>query len=250
MEVHHHPNIHHKPKKWKEYFLEFLMIFLAVTLGFLAESLREHITESKKEKQYIEGFVKNLKDDTASLRYVIEFDRKQLKGMDSLLMLSHMNMGIDSNLKLFYYYVTRYCYNSTVFTSNDATLQQLKSTGDYRLIEKDHVADSLTKYDQDIHGIYGEGDYYKLYFKDIVTRIDELIDETALADTAFVKNGKLIAEKFPPLRDENGKLKSFFNKIFVFRIIISSYSKSDLEPQLENSKRLIGFLKSKYAIQD
>ncbi len=31
MEVHHHPDLHHKPKKWKEYFLEFLMIFLAVT---------------------------------------------------------------------------------------------------------------------------------------------------------------------------------------------------------------------------
>ncbi|HMG14759.1 MAG TPA: hypothetical protein VK590_04900 [Saprospiraceae bacterium] len=23
MEVHHHPDLHHKPKKWKEYFLEF-----------------------------------------------------------------------------------------------------------------------------------------------------------------------------------------------------------------------------------
>ena len=32
MEVHHHPDLHHKPKKWKEYFLEFLMIFLAVTM--------------------------------------------------------------------------------------------------------------------------------------------------------------------------------------------------------------------------
>jgi len=40
MEVHHHPDLHHKPKKWKEYFLEFLMIFLAVTLGFFAESYR------------------------------------------------------------------------------------------------------------------------------------------------------------------------------------------------------------------
>jgi hypothetical protein len=35
MEVHHHPDLHHKPKPWKEYFLEFLMIFLAVTMGFL-----------------------------------------------------------------------------------------------------------------------------------------------------------------------------------------------------------------------
>ena len=24
MDVHHHPDLHHKPKKWKKYFLEFL----------------------------------------------------------------------------------------------------------------------------------------------------------------------------------------------------------------------------------
>ncbi|HEX4850899.1 MAG TPA: hypothetical protein VFV08_08845, partial [Puia sp.] len=62
MEVHHHPDIHHQPKKWKEYLLEFVMIFLAVTLGFLAENLREHITERAKEKKYIEAFVRNVKD--------------------------------------------------------------------------------------------------------------------------------------------------------------------------------------------
>ena len=38
MEVHHHPDLHHKRKKFKEYFLEFLMIFLAVTLGFLQKA--------------------------------------------------------------------------------------------------------------------------------------------------------------------------------------------------------------------
>lgn len=32
-------------KKFKEYFWEFLMIFLAVTLGFLAENIRASITD-------------------------------------------------------------------------------------------------------------------------------------------------------------------------------------------------------------
>ena len=41
MEVHHHPDIPREKKHWKEYFLEFIMIFLAVTLGFFAlESYR------------------------------------------------------------------------------------------------------------------------------------------------------------------------------------------------------------------
>jgi hypothetical protein len=37
MEVHHHGHIHEN-KKWKEYLFEFLMIFLAVTLGFFVEN--------------------------------------------------------------------------------------------------------------------------------------------------------------------------------------------------------------------
>jgi hypothetical protein len=250
MEVHHHPDIHHKPKKWKEYFLEFLMIFLAVTLGFIAENFREHLTERAKERQYIEGFIRNLKDDTASLRRVIEFDRQQAEGIDSMLMFSHVNMVIDSNRKSFYYYIIKYCYNSTSFKSNDATLQQLKSTGDYRLIETDHVADSLTKYDRDIHSVYGQGDYYEIYFKEILSRLDELTDLTVLGDTTFIKNGKMMNKPLPQLRAESGKLTTFFNKIFVFRIITTSSVGNNLEPQLGNSKRLIEFLKNKYAIQD
>src|SRR5688572_8096932 len=72
-----HPEISHEPKKWKEYFLEFLMIFLAVTLGFVAENLRDDLKDRTKETQYIESFVHNLRDDTVSLRHVIESDRHQ-----------------------------------------------------------------------------------------------------------------------------------------------------------------------------
>jgi len=53
MEVHHHPDLHHKPKPWKEYLLEYLMIFLAVMTGFFAESYREHLSDKSKEKEYL-----------------------------------------------------------------------------------------------------------------------------------------------------------------------------------------------------
>lgn len=45
MEVYHHPDIHHKKKNFKEYFFEFLMIFPALTMGFITENVREHFTE-------------------------------------------------------------------------------------------------------------------------------------------------------------------------------------------------------------
>ena len=60
MEVHHHPDLQHKKKNFKEYFLEFLMIFLAVTLGFFAENIRERIKDSEQGEQYIQSLVEDL----------------------------------------------------------------------------------------------------------------------------------------------------------------------------------------------
>src|SRR4051812_6019436 len=51
MEVHHHPKV--EKKNFKEYLLEGLMIFIAVTLGFFAESLREHLGDKAKEREYV-----------------------------------------------------------------------------------------------------------------------------------------------------------------------------------------------------
>ncbi|MFX9061656.1 hypothetical protein ABTN34_17710 [Acinetobacter baumannii] len=45
MEVHHHP--HAGKKSFKEYILEGIMIFIAVSMGFIAENIREHITDNK-----------------------------------------------------------------------------------------------------------------------------------------------------------------------------------------------------------
>ena len=62
MEVHQHS---HTPRnKWTHYFWEFLMLFLAVTLGFFVENQREHYVEKKRAKQFAQAMVKDLERDT------------------------------------------------------------------------------------------------------------------------------------------------------------------------------------------
>ena len=51
MEVHAHT--HTARKKWTHYFWEFLMLFIAVFCGFLAENQREHMVEHQREKQFM-----------------------------------------------------------------------------------------------------------------------------------------------------------------------------------------------------
>src|SRR5215470_2458972 len=56
METHAH-HLHKAPgKKWTHYLFEFLMLFLAVFCGFLAENFREHLVEKKRSRQYITSF--------------------------------------------------------------------------------------------------------------------------------------------------------------------------------------------------
>ncbi len=65
MEVHHHPEI--EKKGFKEYLLEGLMIFIAVMMGFFAESLREHIDNNEKGHEYVQSLLIDLKADTAKI---------------------------------------------------------------------------------------------------------------------------------------------------------------------------------------
>ena len=66
MEVHHHahdPAAPHHKKNWKSYFWEFLMLFLAVFCGFLAEYQQEHKIEKEREKHYMQSLIADLKND-------------------------------------------------------------------------------------------------------------------------------------------------------------------------------------------
>src|SRR6516164_4263688 len=101
MEVHHHPDLKHK--KWKEYLAESFMIFIAVTLGFFAESLRESISESHIEKDYIKSFVEDLKSDTATLGKIIPAESRGISGIDSLLLSLHQPSYSDSSIRWMYY---------------------------------------------------------------------------------------------------------------------------------------------------
>ena len=82
MEVHHHPHV--EKKSFKEYFLEFLMIFLAVTMGFFAENIREKINDNEQGKQYIRSLVEDLEADTMRMGDIIRFDEAKITALNNM----------------------------------------------------------------------------------------------------------------------------------------------------------------------
>jgi hypothetical protein len=87
MEVHHHSGHHEGHKGFKEYFQEFLMIFLAVTMGFLAENVREYITDSNHVVELAGQLKEDLMNDTTNIEKLVSSLNIQVSRIDSLFLL-------------------------------------------------------------------------------------------------------------------------------------------------------------------
>src|SRR4051794_24731588 len=57
----------------RHYLFEFLMLFLAVFCGFLADNYRESLVNREKERHYLQNMIVDLKADTADLNFSIYY---------------------------------------------------------------------------------------------------------------------------------------------------------------------------------
>ncbi len=142
MEVHAHT---HTPRKnWTHYFWEFIMLFLAVFCGFLAEYQLEHKIEKDKEKQFIHTLLDDLKEDTSVLRKNISLFTDHRVLNDTLMRLLY-----SPDIKVHgadLYYLARNASRSIRLAIHDATYQQLKNSGGFRLIRNQKVAKAIAEY--------------------------------------------------------------------------------------------------------
>jgi len=143
MEVHHHA--HTSRKKWTHYFWEFLMLFLAVFCGFLAEYQLEHLIEHQREKKYMQSLKVDLEKD------ILQIDQNQLQYLATIStidsILAHADELFNDRVS---YQTIRQIHNAVGFPDfvyTDRTIQQLKNAGNMRLIRKTAVADSIIGYD-------------------------------------------------------------------------------------------------------
>ena len=145
MEVHAHT--HTARKKWTHYFWEFIMLFLAVFCGFLAENQREHMIEHQREKKFIRSLISDLSSDTNRLGTIINHRIERAVMLDSFMVL--LNKPDAEAYSRTIYYFNSYATRGVAFrfTPADGTMQQLKNGGNLRLIRKSSVSDSIIAYD-------------------------------------------------------------------------------------------------------
>jgi len=214
MEVHSH--IHTARKKWTHYFWEFLMLFLAVFCGFLAENFREHQVENRRERQFIHSMIDDVKLDTTALKgiFVRRIRRKEM--FDSLSLLLNSSQR-DKYVSRLYFFVRQMQRLSPVtFTYNDRTIQQLKNGGNMRLIRKSSVTDAVVLYDAAVRDMYTtqerENDYMLQSLPHIYRIFDgqvmDLMIDSASAIHEPPHHVNFLPDAQTSLKDFNGTLHS------------------------------------------
>src|SRR5689334_3776473 len=136
MEVHAHT--HSERKKFTHYLWEFLMLFLAVFCGFLAENLREHKVEKERGRQYINSFIEDLRTDTANMSLQIEDLESQDKVLENIFICFDSVTGKTMSPGCLRK-IIRGSRSFPDFIYTDRTIQQLKYSGGLRLIQDKEI---------------------------------------------------------------------------------------------------------------
>jgi hypothetical protein len=250
MEVHHHPEV--EKKGLKEYVLEGLMIFLAVTMGFYAESIREHINDRAKETDYMRSMIQDLRADTAEISKTTKAYAEICIRIDTMLTCLKMDKP-DPNI--INRAVSRKFWNYTGFSYNNNTVQQLKSSGNFRLVQNKAVADSILKYDNlenafilnqysDLKGTlmtYKNIEAKVIYYRELKPALNNF---GGLSLTDFVP-----ANKPAFVTTDKPLLASYYNSLFIHEVLCRAFL-SNLKNADARAVRLITFIKKEYNLED
>jgi len=143
MEVHHPHHPTHK-KKWSEYILEFFMLFVAVTLGFFAENIREHYVEKHKAIENVQNLYKDLKTDSTVFNYMLKIRDKQDSSFQIISRL-YDERKIEQDISTLYV-AHSFIVLRIMPTVNTMALEQIKNSGALNYIEDERLKQEIQQY--------------------------------------------------------------------------------------------------------
>lgn len=138
MEVHHHA--HTSRKSWTHYFWEFLMLFLAVFCGFLAEYQLEHKIEKDRAKELARSFYQELKNDSATA--VLKLNERVKQEASLKYLVDYFKDSSLTSLPKSFAISFQYGINfrtPTLFEPRTIILEQLKNSGSLRYFKNEEL---------------------------------------------------------------------------------------------------------------
>ena len=250
MEVHAHS--HTPRKKWTHYFWEFIMLFLAVFCGFLAEYQLEHIIEHQREKQYANTLYEDMKADTAILKSTIKSISYVTQRIDTFRTLLHTK-ELGSIPSGNWYYFGRFGTRNFQVSLQDATLEQLKSSGGLRYFKKRNVIDAIARYDQACRHMRISLDLQNLLYNELIKTRNALFDGWHMDKIMDFDLPGVNIDSFkmasPPLLSNDKKEFIQYANYCQLRSYNNKFLQRQTELALRNAEILLAELKKEYRIK-
>ena len=246
MEIHAHT--HTERKKITHYLWEFLMLFLAVFCGFLAENQREHYIEHQREKQYMRSLLEDLQTDTATINRVHSRALTQISFLDSLTESgNHIAANPDDINKLYFLQG-----NATRFLNihfEDGTSSQLKNAGGMRLIRKEGVAKVIREYWDHVETLYRVRDRLEMVGENIADVSSRIFynkyfvpGKEPLDPPIEIRPGAVFIDNDPKLMAE------YINRV-ASKLLRTKVYITELESAIQVANRLMGLIKEEYHLK-
>ena len=253
MEVHHHS--HTERKKWTHYFFEFLMLFLAVTLGFLVENQREHYVEHLRAKQYAKSLIEDLAADTAELLDVIKEDKIILSCFDSIHSIIQTGIKNNNVPGSFYYFCNIGTFSPRV-AWNNATLTQITQSGSLRYFRNIELVKKLSAY-------YAASDFITgLNFGDVHYRDESIKQRGRILNSYYYSRysafniaqwldipDSLMKIRLPLQTNDPVLLNEFANSFETRRRVLHMAISRNYTPALQTANELMEMLKKEYHLK-
>ncbi len=186
MEVHAHT--HTPRKKWTHYFWEFLMLFLAVSLGFYAENTRETILHKKEVKTQLNSMLSDLQSDITLFDSVTDRNSYGAQMADSLVEMLHSDI---TNTIEIYFAARTVTANLGYYYGNSKSFEQLKTAGLLRYIKSKELLDSIGSYYVSFQWLANQIDLLRLKMDEIHKGNTRLFDSYVFQQ--MMMNIKIIA---------------------------------------------------------
>ena len=253
MEVHHPHHPTHK-KKWSEYIIEFVMLFTAVTLGFLAENLREHQIMSHRVEQNKITILKDLQADSVEISRVLAIEDSSINAfnrVNNILYLAKnnkisQNQLIDSIKKM----PNLIAYSTTLYMNN-SSFKNMQSSGLLSYVDEGEFKNTLAAYyEVDFKSIEAANEFFDqvgvAFNNYLPIGVGKIIRENQNFSKEYVTNDKEGYQNFMLSLDKTKNIlqsddfiyevQKFYNWIFIYRMSLNRAKKSN--------EKLIQILKS------
>lgn len=149
---------------WRKLGFELIVVFLGVTAGFLLNSWRIDMQESRLQNKYLEGFLQDIDNNIEELENSIFQDSVWLSvAKPNLEKIRDRNIRIDSAEV-----IMKYIIQISKVSLNRGTYLDIINSGNLNILSNYRLKSDLVDYYLHIEGVEFVDNYFTSYFNDFV----------------------------------------------------------------------------------